>query len=187
MNYRKIARILKLVEESDVMTVNDSPMLHGPTICEMVENPDDISLSFTWEEDDNVFEASFTQQALSEAEVTDQGISMTDDVDSVAVVTLFSLERKHIADLDVEPVACAAYTKRYIAVYEEGEDDTVPPDLIATFDRDSPENRRQSGDIMETQVARLISSLADHGVHAFAVEFAEYKEIPRTHPSPEYP
>lgn len=97
MNTNKIKTLLKQIEDSTVITVDDSPLLNFSFIEEITGEPNSEVLTFSWQDGDYVFDVVFTEESLDAAEVKDNVITAKNTDGEISNIRLYNLAENPVA------------------------------------------------------------------------------------------
>lgn len=98
MNLEKIDSLIKQIEDSPIVVVDDSPYLHSVTVYGMAEGVEDEEiLMFNWFDDEGQeFVVKFTEGNLDRANFKDNQILLCDSEGDNCVISLYNLEKNPV-------------------------------------------------------------------------------------------
>ena len=92
MNINKIESLLKQIEESEVMLVDDSPYLHCCYSGEVWNEENHTVLYFKWtDEEAQEYMVEFTEKSVDEAVIKNNTISLKDVFGDDSTIYLYNL------------------------------------------------------------------------------------------------
>jgi hypothetical protein len=98
MNLDQIDDIAQQIEDSPIVVVDDSPMLHSVTVYGNAEGIEDEEiLMLNWFDDEGQeFVVKFTEGNLDKANFKDNQILLCDSEGNNCVISLYNLEKKPV-------------------------------------------------------------------------------------------